>query len=337
MERPFFSVIIVNYNGGEFLQKAINSLVSQTFDNFEVWIVDNGSKDSSMRLLDLSSLPNSNVVMVGRNAGFAEGNNIAAKRANGDWLALLNADAIASNNWLEVLANTIEQYPSYSMIASVQHRIVELERLDGVGDNYSAFGYPWRGGFMWPVSKTPNRGECFSPCGASAAYKRSTFLEHGGFDESYFCFVEDVDLGFRMRLAGEHCLFEPSAVVRHFGGGLSEEKSEFSVFHGIRNSVWTYFGNMPTVALYITFPGHVLMSSYLALRYVHTSYGKNVRRGLMAGWSEAWRVRRSKKEIRSAKATSNWKLLRSFAWNPFALSMKSPHITGIPTHYPSKD
>jgi GT2 family glycosyltransferase len=90
--------------------------------------------------------------------------------------------------------------------------------------------------------------EIFSPCAAAALYRRSALLEVGGFDEDFFCYVEDVDLGFRLRLAGYRCLYVPLSVAHHIGSGTTGGKnSDFSVYHGHRNLVWAFVKNMPGV------------------------------------------------------------------------------------------
>ena len=321
LEEPFFSVIIVNYNAGAYLQQCVNSLVGQTFTHFETWIVDNDSHDGSMETLDLSALISSQVIMMGRNSGFAEGNNVAARRANGKWIVLLNADAVAEPDWLQVLHDAIAKYPEAAMFASTQLRMEEKGLLDGVGDGYSAYGFPWRGGYLKPVSSKPDFvGECFGPCGAGAIYRKDVFLKHDGFDERYFCYVEDVDLSFRLRLDGEHCLFLPDAIIHHKGGGLAGEESEFSVFHGSRNRVWTYVGNMPAALLALTLPAHLGLTAFLILKHFGKPYSRYVWRGTKAGWTDAFSFRRERKALRTNRKISIATLCRALTWNIFKVS-----------------
>ncbi len=326
VETPFFSVIIVNYNGGDYLQMAVDSLEHQTFRNFETWIVDNDSSDTSMELLDLSRHDNAQVIMAGRNTGFAEGNNIAARRAAGEWIVLLNCDATAEPDWLEVLNKAIHDYPDTAMFASTQLRMDDPTQMDGAGDSYTVYGFAWRGGYLQPDSTRPALGECFSPCGASAAYRRDVFMEVGGFEERFFCYMEDVELAFRLRMLGEHCLFLPHAVVHHKGGGLSGEKSEFSVVHGARNRVWTYVGNMPALLLILTLPMHALLTLYLLVWYARKPFGRYVWKGLKLGLADAWNFRKSRKSFRKNRKVSLWKLAQSMTWNPFRMSSRKPDV-----------
>ena len=254
---PTFSVIIVNYNGGDFVQGALTSLATQTRRDFEVILVDNASSDGSIDNLDTSGLPSFTLMAETENHGFARGNNLGAARAGATWLALLNPDAAARPDWLDRIASATARHPSVSSFASLQLAMGREGIMDGAGDNYLAFGIPWRGGYGRPVRDVPVEGECFSPCGAGAIYHRQTFLSAGGFDERLFCFCEDVDLGFRLRLLGETCIFLPDAVIDHFGGGTSDKVSGFAVHHGTRNRLWVYLKNMPLPLLMLTLPGHV--------------------------------------------------------------------------------
>lgn len=326
LETPFFTVVIVNYNSGEFLQRAVQSLAVQTFSSFELMIVDNGSVDASMTTLSLSDIDQAQVIMMGNNAGFAKANNVAAKRARGDWLVLLNADAEARPDWLERIHAAIGRYPAVSMFASTQLRMDDPSRLDGAGDGYTAYGYPWRGGYLKPVSFLPSEGSCFSPCGASAAYKRDVYLAHGGFDERFFCYVEDSDLAFRMRLAGETCVFLPDAVVLHKGGGLAGEESEFSVVHGARNRVWAYAGNMPSLLFWLTLPAHLALTLYLIVWYARRPYGRYVRKGVGQGWSKAFAFRKERASLRKSRKVTLVQLAGQLTWNIFLMSSRRPDV-----------
>ena len=98
-----------------------------------------------------------------------------------------------------------------------------------------------------PVSSVSEEvREVFSPCAAAALYRRSALVEIGGFDDDFFCYSEDVDLGFRLMLAGHSCLYVPTSVTHHVGSGTTGgQNSDFAVYHGHRNLVWTYVKDMP--------------------------------------------------------------------------------------------
>jgi len=323
---PFFSVIIVNHNGGDYIRGALNSLRKQTFRDFEVILLDNASTDGSAEGIDQSGLPHFCLLSSSQNLGFAGGNNKAVAHARGEWLALLNPDAEAAPDWLETVARAIREHSDTGVFASAQYDLHDPDRLDGAGDAYLAFGIPWRGGFGLPATHVPGKGECFSPCGASAIYRRDLFRAHDGFDERFFCYCEDVDLGFRMQLAGERCIFLADAIVYHAGSGISGGESYFTVFHGNRNRTWTYLKNMPLLLLFVTLPGHVAIVAYIYVRNRKGLKHSGMLDGVKAGFREGWALRRSKdwRGLRFPKRPLQW--LRSMAWWPWIISGRRPLI-----------
>lgn len=328
MSEPEFSVVIVSYNSGDYLQGAITSLARQTFRDFEVILLDNASEDGAIDRLDLSGLDDVEVLLFKEtdNHGFARGNNLGARRAKGKWLALLNPDAEAEPDWLDQLRAARTRHPGVNVFASCQLSLEQPGQLDGAGDAYLVFGFPWRGGFENPVSRLPAEGTCFAPCGASAVYDRELFLSLGGFDERFFCYCEDVDLGFRMQLEGEQCVFLPDAVVRHAGSGTTGRDSYFTAFHGNRNRLWTYVKNMPLPLLLLTFPGHLAILAYVYLRNRDRFEHSGMTDGVKAGFKSAWSLR-GKGPYKTRHWPRSWRaFLTSMAWNPFVIRDRRPHV-----------
>ena len=328
--QPFFSVLIVNYNADELLQSAINSLKNQTFRDFEVVLVDNNSSDSSVDDLDLIGVPEIRVLRENENHGFARGNNLGARDANGKWLALLNPDAVADPNWLTEIHRATARHEDCRVFACSQINMDEPGLLDGAGDAYFAFGIPWRGGFEHPISALPNEdSQCFSPCGASAVYERDLFLSLGGFDERFFCYCEDVDLGMRLQMSDEKCVFLPDALVHHKGSATSGRYSYFTMYHGFRNRTWAYLKNMPLAVLLLTLPGHIALMLYIYLSNIGHANLKGMRQGMWHGLKDGWALRwqTDYKVKPSRKAT--WNLMRSMAWNPMRLSTRDVHVWAL--------
>lgn len=323
---PFFSVIIVNYNGGDYLQAAVDSLKAQTLKDFELIVIDNASADNSVDALDLSGLPRAVLIRNENNAGFAIANNQAAKLARGQWLALLNPDAVASADWLEQLLAASHRFPDCRVFASAQYCLNNPDKLDGAGDAYLIFGIPWRGGFGHPASRLPGTGFCFSPCGAAAMYDRALFLRINGFDERFFCYCEDVDIGFRLQLDGEPCIFVPDAVVHHAGSAIAGRHSAFSSYHGTRNRIWTYFKNMPLLLLVLTLPAHIVISIYLIFRSVMFGCFVPTLRGTWHGIRDAMKSRSSNRWRSDKGKVSIWSLSRTMAWNPLRMNRRLPHV-----------
>jgi GT2 family glycosyltransferase len=271
VERSRVAVAIVNANSGRYLPRAIAALSRQTRPADRILVVDNGSTDGSSDGLE-NDFAGIEVIRLGRNAGFAAANNVAARRADDcEWLALLNPDAFPEPSWLAELLEATAQKPSHSFFASQLVMASDPQTLDAAGDAFHVSGVAWQRQRGAPTSAAAAPGEVFSPSAAAALYRRDAFLQVGGFDERFFCYFEDVDLGFRLRLAGHRCWYVPSAVVHHVGSATSGRESDFVIYHTHRNIVWTFAKNMPSPLLWVYLPQHVLVGvltlvAYAALR-----------------------------------------------------------------------
>ena len=263
---PFISIIIINYNGGDLTQRCLNSLKQQSFQDFEVIVVDNGSTDGSLSITDTSDAYVT-LLELGRNTGFAFSNNRGAELAKGEWLILLNNDAFPESDWLQTLVETQKQQPEFSFFSSHQINYHHPELLDGTGDMYAVNGRAWRRDYNTPAAQNSRAsGEVFGACAAAAMYKKSAFEQVGAFDEDYFCHFEDVDLAFRLRLAGYRCLYVAEAKVHHIGSATAGgEQGDFALYQGNRNSVWTYFKCMPLKMLIKYLPKHLHLN-YLEIK-----------------------------------------------------------------------
>ena len=253
-------VITVNWNGGELLGKCLQALHEQTYQSFGIYVVDNNSSDSSMDCV--ADYPDVIFDRLDDNYGFAKANNYAVNKFQSKYVVLLNPDAFPDPDWLERLVDEADRNPDYASFASRQMIYEQDSMMDGAGDVYHISGLMWRSGYKKQISeKFMIRREVFSPCAGAALYRRDAFLAVGGFDEDYFCYVEDVDLGFRMRLAGYRSLYVPDAVVHHVGSATTGgQHSDFSVYHGHRNLVWTYFKNMPGIFFWLFLPLHIALN-----------------------------------------------------------------------------
>lgn len=261
-ETPLVSVIIVTWNSASHLPRCLDCLQAQTFKDFEVILVDNASKDGALEGLE-SHWPGLRLLVkkLEENRGFAGANNVGAALARGTWLALLNSDAFPEPEWLGTLLQAARQHPQFSFFASRQIQANEPSLLDGAGDAYHVSGLAWRRFSGMPAARFGLQAEeVFSPCAASALYLRRAFLQVGGFDEDFFSYQEDVDLGFRLRLQGYRCMYLPGAVVEHIGSASTGKRSSFAIYHGHRNLVWTYIKDMPSVLFWLYLPVHLFMN-----------------------------------------------------------------------------
>jgi GT2 family glycosyltransferase len=318
-QTPEISVIIVNYNAGEYLRPCVESLLSQTLTSFECIVVDNGSTDGS-----LATLPELDdrftIIEAGENLGFAVANNRAVERAKADWIALLNPDAFARPDWLKNGLKARTLLSKTAMVGSTQYLALEPEKFDGLGDEYHAFGVAWRAGFGKPVTDITNR-ETFGPCGAGAFYDRTVFQALGGFDESFFCYHEDVDLAFRIRLAGYRCVQSADTIIDHVSSAISGRASDFAVYHGTRNRIWTFFNNMPgPLLLLLTLPHITANLAFLAVSIFRKGRFKPTFRGMRDGFF----TRPQSRPPRLNRAAKLSDILCAMGWNPLKVVKRAP-------------
>jgi GT2 family glycosyltransferase len=306
-------VVIVNWNSWEILVRCLDHLNRQSFREFAVMVIDNASTQAMP--MDLQSLyPEVKFVANPTNQGFAAANNLAVKLSEKtEYIALLNPDAFAAENWLKTLIDCADRQTEFSMFASRQLMDLDPATLDGDGDAYHISGLVWREGHGRAVGKAKSSPrEVFSPCAAAALYRREAFLEVGGFDEDYFCYVEDVDLGFRLRLRGHRCLLVPQAIVRHIGSATSGGRSsDFAVYHGHRNLVWTFFKNMPLPLLIVLLPMHILMNLTMLAIWTMQGNGRTIVRAKLDAAKDVGRVWSKRKEVQSVRSVSTLTLLKS--------------------------
>lgn len=321
---PRVSVIIVNYNAGARLQRCVACLKAQTFRDFETIVVDNASADGSADFL--RNDPFAALIEAGANLGFAAANNLAAKSATGEWLAFLNPDAYAEPDWLAELLAAAERHPEIDAFGSTQLDAANPARIDGAGDVYHASGISWRGCYGRPRDALPPEGECFAPCAAAAMYRKSVFGALGGFEERFFCYAEDADLGFKLRLAGGGAMQAPKAVVLHEGSGVTGKESEFTVYHGHRNRIWAYLLNMPLPLLLATLPMHVALNVSALLRFALSGGGPAYLRALKdaaAGLPAIWRLRQARQRARKASIAD---IARALTWSPLKMMRREADI-----------
>lgn len=325
-------VIVVNYNGGRDLARCAAALSAQTMKDFEVVIADNGSSDGS--IANLPVLDNRfEIVEFGQNLGFAAANNQAAKGAASPWIATLNPDAFPDAEWLANLKVAVDRFNDVAMFGSTQISDRDPSRYDGTGDALWFAGIPWRGDHGRRRGILSDYAETFSPCAAAALWRRDRFEAAGGFDERFFCYCEDVDLGFRLRLAGESCIQVADAVVHHVGAGLSGRRSAFTLYHGARNRVWTMIKNMPLPLLILAVPIHLAVTLIYPLRLLVSGSSLSVVSAHYRGVVDALRGIRpfiaARRSILASRRASWTSILRSLSWSPTRLLRRTADLRPI--------
>ena len=306
------SVVVVNWNSRDLLAKCLRHLRIQTVLPERVFVVDNASQDGSANIVDSSDWIR--VLRMPKNLGFAAGNNRALDQCSTEFVALLNPDAFPEPDWIARMLDAARKYPEVAAFGSRQVFHDNPHALDGIGDTYHITGLARRSGHGRMQTPTDFISqEIFSPCAAAAMFRRVTLESVGGFDEDFFCYAEDVDLGFRLRLTGHNARYVPEAVVRHVGSATSGGKhSDFAVYHGHRNLVWTYVKNMPGPLFWFLLPLHLLLNLITIGWFVLRGQGLVIlkaKRDAIRGLPLAWMKRKKIQTQRVAGIRNIWQAL----------------------------
>ena len=305
------AVVIVNLNGGALLERALDAVSRQTVAPARVLVVDNASTDGSADRLE-ERFAGVEVLRLAMNTGFAAANNLAVRAAaDCDWVALLNPDAFPEPAWLERLLDAAERRREYAFFGSRLLMADDPSRLDGAGDAYHVSGLAWRLDHgLEAAGRALEETEVFSPCAAAALYRRDAFLAVGGFDESFFCYYEDNDLAFRLRLAGQRCLYVPGAVVHHVGSAIAGAVSDFAVYHSYRNLVWAWVKDMPAPLVPLYLPQLLLANLLLLGAFAVRGRARVVLRAQRDAVLGLPRALRARREVQSARVVPAHELRR---------------------------
>jgi GT2 family glycosyltransferase len=323
---PQVSIVIVVYESGPTLGRCLAAVRAQSFTDYELIVVDNASSD---RVAQAAAQADAGIVLIenAENLGFAAAVNQGARRASGRWLALLNPDAYAQPEWLERLLDAAHANPQVRSFTSRQLMADHPGWLDGLGDVMSLAGFPFRGGFGHKDPGALEPGWVFSGCGGAMMVERDLFLDLGGFDERLFCYCEDVDLGYRLRLVGEPTLLVPDAVVSHVGSASTGgRRSEFAVFHGTRNRFWVFVKDTPPVLFWLTLPLHILATAVLFATHAMRGELGAPMRGLTAGIRNLHVALEARREAQATRRAGSWAIARAMTWNPFNLLLRRAFI-----------
>ena len=213
------SVVIPNLNGARWLEGCLEGLAKQRHSGFEIIVVDNGSTDDSRDVVR-RRCPDATLVALSDNHGFAAAANAGIVAARGRYIALLNNDTVPEPAWLGQLVEALDTNPpDVGAVASKMLSMDDPLIVDDAGDSLSWSGASCKLGHGEPASSYVRSTEVFSVCAGAALYRRTFLDELGGFDERFFAYLEDLDLGVRGRLAGYRYLFVPDAEVLHKGQG----------------------------------------------------------------------------------------------------------------------
>lgn len=306
------AVIIVTWNSAYLVEGVLSAVATQTLEPGRVLVVDNGSHDVGLLATIMEKFPSYQLLKLDENRGFAAANNAGIKLCETvDFIALLNPDAFPEPDWLAALVAAARRYPEAAAFGSRLLDHADPTRLDGAGDFLTVAGKPGRRGHGLSAGDRFLQGEAiFSPCAAAALYRYPALVSIGGFDESFFCYVEDIDVAFRLLLAGYGSRYVPESVVRHVGSALTGRRSEFSVYYGQRNLVFNYFKNMPGALFWVFLLPHLILNVAYLLGASLAGRGHAVwraKRDAIRGIPEVWKARRT---IQSKRRVGPLRVLR---------------------------
>ena len=243
---PFIEIVIPNWNGKHLLQDCLDSLARQTFRDFSVTVVDNGSSDGSVALL-ARDYPKVKVISFAGNRGFSVAVNAGIEQSSAPWILLLNNDMEIDAHCLAALRTGAETYRDYDFFALKMLNFQQRTVLDGAGDGFLRGGAGYRLGTMEEDGPPYDRDrEVFGACAGAALYRRDFFTRAGLFDQDFFAYLEDVDLNLRARRLGCRCRYLAAAVVWHIGSATSGSKiNPLTIRLSTRNNISVLAKNYP--------------------------------------------------------------------------------------------
>ena len=247
---PLVSIIVVTLNGREILRRCLRSLAAQDYDQRETILVDNGSTED-IRSLVQQEFPDVHLIRLSANCGFAAGNNAGIRAAQGAYVALINNDAEASPCWIRSMVAAAESDPRIGAVASIILDGNAPGVLDSCGVGVALDGMSRQAmmGRTPPVLTAPC--DVLVPSGCACLFRRPALDEVGLFDESFFAYCEDTDLGLRLRRAGWRAVAAPGAVVTHYYSMTAGKYSLQKVFWVERNHTWMAVKNFPCMLLLV--------------------------------------------------------------------------------------
>ena len=250
------SVIIPNLNGAGWLRDSIESVWAQTEQDFELIVIDNGSKDESLEIArSYRGRDRYTLIENAENTGFSHAVNQGIAIAKGEYAVLFNNDAFAEPDWLAELIRTADADPKIFAVSSLMLRFYEPELADDAGDYVTILGFACKRGDGLKASRYTKPCRIFSACGGAALYRKSILDEIGNFDENFFAYFEDVDLSWRANNAGYKNLLCPTAKCYHICGASTGavKYNAFKSQQSGRNSILLPLKNEPLLMLILNF------------------------------------------------------------------------------------
>lgn len=321
------SIIIVNWNGAHLIRPCLDSVYRQTVTDFEVIVVDNGSTDNSVELIE-HEYPAVKIVRLEINHGFAGGNNEGLHYARSDFIVLLNTDATLAENWLEV---TLSAMRADAGLGSCFAKIIieGTTLIDSAGDQFSNAFHAVKLGEFDEERRHGEKRFVSGACAAAVMYRRSMIDEIGFFDQDFFLNAEDTDLNMRAWLAGWKCLFLPESAAFHKVSATLGKMSDTAVYHYSRNIEWVWLKNVPVMSMLRFLPQRMF---YELISCVYYCIAQGKLRSYLEGKIDAYTrlpmILRKRKKVQSLVKLSSQEIaaelvtFRSYLKHSFAAQCK---------------
>lgn len=284
------SVVIPNYNGKEFLENCMKSLMLQNVKSFEVIIVDDASKDNSAKDImkeypDNGAFPRTKYIFHDENKGFCASVNDGIKASESDYVILLNNDTVVHEDFVYRMYKAITKSENIFSVGAKMVSLANPEIMDDGGDYYCLLGWAFTPAKDKPSKFYNKKNKIFAACGGAAIYRKEIFNQIGYFDENHFAYLEDIDIGYRAGLYGYENVFEPKAIVEHAGSASSGSRyNAFKAKLTAKNNIYLIYKNMPNYQLVINMPFLLLGTLIKLLFYTTKGLGKAYFEGLMDGF-----------------------------------------------------
>lgn len=277
------SIVIPNFNGKKYLDGVLKSLARQTYRDFEIILVDNGSTDGSIEYVK-EGYPHVRLIQLPENMGFCKAVNEGIKLSRARYVILLNNDTEAHKDFVKELVAAMDRHRKAFSCASRMIRFDDRSLLDDAGNFYCALGWSYARGKDRDIHTYEEEEKIFAACAGAAIYRRSIFHRIGYFDEEHFAYLEDTDIGYRARIYGYENWYAPKARVYHVGSGTSGSRyNQFKTRYSSRNNIYLIYKNMPLPQIILNLPfltaGFMIKFVFFLLKGMGKEYAAGIKNG----------------------------------------------------------
>lgn len=320
------SVVLLSYNSKEDLKECIPSLMSQTYQDFEIIIVDNGSMDGSEEFIKIQ-YPTIKVVQTGKNLGYAAGNNAGFEFAEGEYIVVVNPDTVADPEWLTKLIEPLESDPTITATTSKILIYYQKDKINTCANTAHYTGLTFCRGLNMPASELNNPQLVGAVSGCSFAIRSDMLKNINGFDSDFFLYQEDADLSWRIRFAGGKILYVPESIIYHkFRLSISPQKE----FYLERNRYLILLKNFESKTLLLLLPS-LMITEVVTLGHAFLNGPKYINSKL---WAYLWifknikRILTKRHETICKKITTDREFFGLLDWKiPFEQVIKLPMMS----------